>query len=193
MTTKSKKKPNSSHCVYRNSNLFCTHCGQEHVINYPIAISENISAINAFDKLHKNCKKTWVQPEPDMTQSVIERAAWWCKYGEHGTSSKTIWCVMTEGNTGDFKFDYEYLKRVMIPPPQYGHPSDPDDFRRCYLLLKAIPEWRKELDKMKRISPVWNKLVENWGYLTNYYEAYLKGGGNHLLSDMNTVMELYGC
>jgi hypothetical protein len=147
--------------------------------------------MDKFCEEHKDCEKVWKQPEPDMTLSIPERAKWWTIHGEHGTSSKTIWNVLAQDTMGDTKFDHEHLEKVLIPPSQYGHPYDADDFKRCYLLLKAIPEWRERLHEMKKWSPVWSKLVNNWGYLTNYYEAYLKGGGDHLLSELNTVIKMY--
>ena len=133
-----------------------------------------VAHIDVFEKGHINCEKVWKQPEADLTQSVPQRAVWWAVYGEHGTSSNTIWNVLSQDKLGGVKFDYEYLKRVMIPPSAYDHPYDPSDFKRCYMLLKAIPEWRLELDKMKAISPVWSKLVDNWDKLTEMLEQMMK-------------------
>ena len=51
-----------------------------------------------------------------------------------------------------------------------NHPHDPDDFRRCYLLLKAVPEWKKDLHKLKGLSPAWSNLVDHWNELTEMFE-----------------------
>jgi hypothetical protein len=50
------------------------------------------------------------------------------------------------------------------------HPYDPDDFSRCYKLLEAVPEWKSQINKLKRLSPEWNNLVENWSELTDMFE-----------------------
>lgn len=168
------KKSISPHCVIRNSNLFCSHCGKEQIITYPIDISFLTSMMDEFCKDHQACEKTWKQPEPDMTLSIPERAKWWTINGEHGTSSKTIWNVLSQGTMKGMKFDHQHLEKVLLAPSQYGHPYDADDFKRCYLLLKVIPEWRERMQEMKKVSSVWSRLVDNWGYMTNYYEAYLK-------------------
>lgn len=182
------KKDKSPHCVIRNSNLFCTHCGQEHIINYPMEVSKVTSAMDSFCTLHKDCEKTWRQPEADLTQSIPERAVWWVVHGEHGTSAKTIWNVLSQGKMSNVKMDYEYLKRVILPPSQYGHPDDPSAFHRCYLLLKAIPEWRSELHKLSKVSPVWEKVVANWDKLSEMLEEQIQTDGvNGMYDFMKTL------
>lgn len=57
------------------------------------------------------------------------------------------------------------LKNERLCPP-----SDPADFRRCYKLLQAVPQWKARLNELKTISPVWEKLVDNWDKLTEMYE-----------------------
>ncbi len=178
----------NKHIVYRNSNLFCSNCGIESIITYPIDISILVTMADRFAKVHKNCKPVWKQPEPDMTQSIQERIVWWTKYGEHGTSSKTIWCILTNGS--DFKFNYEDLKFVFIPEIEYTHPSDPDDFKRCYMLLKAVPEWRNELYKLNGISPVWERMVWYWDKLTKKLEQQIKTGKTN---NMYELMKTLGC
>jgi hypothetical protein len=193
-----KKKPKKEcHTTIRDGNLFCTHCGQEHIIEYPCAIDKMIKATDYFEKLHEDCRKVWSQPEADLSKSLDERIKWWTVYGEHGTSSNTIWTVITtmkgvmDRGATSIIFDYKYLNRVMIPPTKYSHPQDPDDFRRCYLLLKAIPEWRNELHLMNRISPVWEKLVYNWDNLTKMLEEAMKNNGD--AKAMNGLMQTLGC
>ena len=82
-----------------------------------------------------------------------EKAIQWIGTSEVGLSSKTMWnCFM--GNSG-------------FP---IWHPSDPDDFSRCYKLLQAVPEWKEELYKLKLLSKLWSNLVDNWDKLTEMYE-----------------------
>lgn len=146
-----------NHITIRNGKLFCLNCGGEFNIPYPIPVDEMIKKTKAFNSLHNDCKKTWVEPQADQSKNVKEKAMWWIANGETGSSSKTIWnCLM--GNK-DF---------------QVNHPHDPDDFKRCYNLLEAVPEWKGELNKLKQLSKVWNNLVENWELLTEMYELNIK-------------------
>lgn len=142
------------HTVFRNGNLFCTHCGMEYVLTMPIPIDQMTKTIEVFNGVHADCKKTWKEPVADHSKSIRERALWWLQYSETGASSKTMYNCLT-GNR-DFEIN---------------HPHDADDFSRCYKLLLAIPEWRKELHKLKRLSQAWSNLVDNWDKLTEMYEA----------------------
>jgi hypothetical protein len=150
------------HITVRNENLFCSHCGTSEKVPYPIVIPKFTAMIDEFANKHEDCEPVWKQPEPDMSQSLVERARWWMVNGERGISSETIYSVLCE--------------EPLLPlrkPNSYDHPHDPDDFRRCYLLLKAIPEWREQLHKMKSISQTWSNLVDNWDKLTFMLEELI--------------------
>lgn len=137
----------------RNEKLFCTCCGGEFAIQYPLPINELSEKSKVFDKLHEDCEQTWVEPKADQNQSPQEKAMWWIGNGHVGMSSKTMWnCLI--GN-----------KSYPI-----NHPYDPDDFSRCYKLLEAVPEWKAELHKLKPLSEAWSNLVDNWDKLTAMYE-----------------------
>lgn len=43
-----------------------------------------------------------------------------------------------------------------------SHPYDPDDFNRCLLFLKAVPEVRGCFDEIAKMSNEWKALIENW-------------------------------
>lgn len=142
-----------SNTTIRNQNLFCLNCGGEHKIIYPISIPEMTKKIEAFNELHKDCKPEWKEPEVNQEKSTYEKAIFWITNGETGMSSKTMWnCFM-----GNRNFDVD-------------HPYDPDDFKRCYKLLQAIPEWKFQLQKLKPLSTAWSNLVDNWDKLTEMYE-----------------------
>lgn len=161
------------HTGFRNRNLFCFYCGGHFIMpKVPIPVTEMISTMKSFSSLHKKCLPVWKAPDPDLTKPLIDRIGWWTVHGEQGLSSQTIWCALAQGNL----LDYEYAKDVLIPPSRYVHPSDPDDFRRCYLLLKAIPEWKSDLHKLKMLSPIWSRLVDNWDNLTNLLEEQMVTG-----------------
>ena len=139
--------------VFRNSNLFCDNCGQEHKLSFPAPISDITKATEAFSKLHKNCKKTWTQPKPDYNQTWEERMNWWWDFCSRGMSSEAMWhCFMSTGKGF----------------PNYPH--DPDDFSRCYGLLEVVPELKSQMHKLKGLCPEWSRLVDNWDKLTEMFE-----------------------
>ncbi len=87
-----------------------------------------------------------------------ERAAalQWLLGGDTGMSSKTICAVMAGAKT----------------PPYCGDvPGDPDDFGRCYRLLKLIPTWRERLQEVADRHKEWGPLVREWTELERMYEA----------------------
>lgn len=151
------KNKNVEHTTIRNGNLFCTHCGGTFVVKYPVPPEQLTEKIGAFNALHKHCEKTWTEPAADQSKQVQERALWWISNGEVGMSSKTMW------------------NKFMGQPVGYpNHPHDPDDFKRCYKLLKTVPEWKYRMDELKPLSKAWSNLVDNWDRLTEMYELNVK-------------------
>ena len=136
----------------RNEKLFCLNCGGEFVVKFPCSTDEFSKKAIAFDTLHKDCPKTWVEPTADLTKPLIERASWWYANEERGMSSETMYnCFLNQ------------------PQNRICHPHDPGDFKRCWKLLEAIPEWKNDLHKLKSLSPAWSNLVDNWDKLTEMY------------------------
>ena len=90
--------------------------------------------------------------KPETATSLAERIRWWRDRGDTGTSSLTIHAVLSGG----------------YAPPARGFgqigatPFDPDDFRRCKLLLDLIPEWRGRLKEVAVRYPAWGPLVRDW-------------------------------
>lgn len=151
----------SDHIAMRNESLFCLNCGGKQVLPMPLAIPMFSAMAEAFTKMHEDCEKTWKQPEVDQSLSVIQKLQWWLANGERGMSSDAMYARISKLGT---------RKHNVLT----NHPIDPDDFRRCYLLLKTIPEWRGEMDKMRVVSDVWDKLVGNWDKLTEMLEEQMK-------------------
>lgn len=85
----------------------------------------------------------------------------WRRYGEHGVSSEAIFDRMVYGSTS--------VRWAS------NHPYDPDDFRRCELLLRMVPEFRRRLPEMAGESPVWARLVERWDEIAALMEEELPG------------------
>ena len=153
-------KSKITHTTIRNGALFCLHCGKGQTIKTPIGISEMWEMFKDFNADHAKCKKTWTPPEPDMSLSEIERVDWWMQYGERGISSNTMVCVCYSIETKDIMQDFGFC-----------HPLDADDFRRCWLLVKAVPEIKKRFLALSLVSFEWCGIVEGWEALAAMFEA----------------------
>jgi hypothetical protein len=169
------------HTGFRNGDLFCFHCGTSYKMNLPQPIDMAAAIMKQFSKSHKDCVKTWVEPVAESNgKTEEENANWWLANGEHGISSKTM---------------FKYLcSWCIIPISHESTPSDPGDFKRCYKLLQAVPQWKSELHKMKSVSPVWAKLVDNWYKLTEMYEQNVREDWkNYKKIGMYEFMKSLGC
>lgn len=179
MTTKTKGKTG-----FRNEELFCFNCGSSYKIQYPQPVSMAGAMMKQFAKDHENCKPTWKEPvneTPEQTEQFC--ANWWAENGEHGMSSKTMFNHLTQSmQVRRLKNDYPCT------------PSDPDDFKRCYKLLQAVPQWKARLNELKTLSPVWEKLVDNWDKLTEMYEQNEKQDWKNCKKiGMYEFMKTLGC
>ncbi len=81
---------------------------------------------------------------PEIRQSILA----WFVTGEVGRSSKALAGCLAG-----------------IPSGNGDHPHDPDDLRRCLLLLDQIPEARPMLGKVCVLSPAWEALYTHWAAL----------------------------
>lgn len=70
----------------------------------------------------------------------------WATFGERGSSSNAI----VEKLAHDRR------------PSGFNDPADADDFRRCELLLRAVPSLRPELHRMGELSTRWVALAARW-------------------------------
>lgn len=84
--------------------------------------------------------------KPPLTAPLEVRVGWWEDQGERGTSSNTIFAAFTG-----------------YSPRDVNWPLDPDDFRRCKLLLDLIPEWRADLSPVSRAYPWFAPMIDRWG------------------------------
>lgn len=66
----------------RNQELFCLNCGQSFKLQYPIPVDELGKKIKAFDELHKDCPKTWSEPNVDQAKGIEEKAFFWFQNGK---------------------------------------------------------------------------------------------------------------
>ncbi|RIV20373.1 hypothetical protein DYU11_20190 [Fibrisoma montanum] len=150
------KQPKTEHTGFRNGALFCFHCGVSQPMPLPMPVTLASDFMKSFAKLHRSCKKTWTEPVNATPSERTEKqnAMWWLANGERGVSSETIFKYLSDD--------------VSIERSRWeSHPLDPSDFRRCHLLLEAVPQFRAKLDRMRAVSPVWARLVDHWGKLTD--------------------------
>lgn len=143
------------HIGIRNGNLFCFHCGESQQLPLPMPVALSVEWMKGFARIHKSCQKIWTEPVNEVDKKTeTQNAEWWAINGEHGMSSQTI---------------FNHLSKTLgIRPLENRYPctpSDPDDFKRCYKLIQAVPQWRSRLKELKEISPVWSNLVDNWDKL----------------------------
>ena len=145
---------------FRNGELFCFNCGGSYKIPFPQPVSMAGALMEQFVKDHDNCEPTWKEPVNEAQEkSEVENANWWAENGEHGVSSKTM---------------FNHLSRTLqvrrLKNSDPCTPYDPDDFKRCYKLLQAVPQWKERLHELKPLSKAWSNLVDNWDKLTEMYE-----------------------
>lgn len=167
-------KSKTDHVVIRNQKLFCSNCGREQIVPYPIEIPVFVAMGKAFSKSHANCANTWTEPVVDPSLSEIEKAEFWYDHGERGSSSEYMYSILS-GKSQSINGSY---------------PHDPSDFKRCHGLLLMVPEWRSKLDDMRRMSLVWNNLVDNWDKLT---EMLLEQMASKKDNGMYDFMKTLGC
>jgi hypothetical protein len=86
----------------------------------------------------------------------------WIIEGDVGTSSRTIWAVMTGIVKGKSRCGIHY-----------DTPKDPDDFSRCYKLITLFPQWRGRLEEVSDIFPKWIPFIREWDKLENLYALWV--------------------
>lgn len=129
---------------------YCTRCGDGLKLNMPQHIEVFAAAAKAFVRIHSTCAPGKYVEKPALTPEQ------WAIGRDTGISSMTIYQAITGNHTAYNDLDIPY---------------DPDDFGRCYRLLKLFPAWRPLLGKVIDIYPKWGPFVEAWDELTAMYEA----------------------
>lgn len=89
-----------------------------------------------------------------MDQSVQKRLLQWLLNGETGMSSKEI-----------VRAYHDLPPRWHLYGARRDYPLDPADFRRCLLLLEAVPEIREQAFQRLAEEPApspWPALVARW-------------------------------
>lgn len=98
----------------------------------------------------------------------------WLATGERGMSSQAI---------------VEHLTGVRLDEWSHGnYPYDPDDFRRCQLLLNAVPLAGLMFPTMRDVSPQWARLVDVWNEI---HEACEEEAPGYLTSKHGSAPKAY--
>lgn len=174
----------NEHTGFRNGDLFCFNCGASYKMQLPQPVDMAAAMMTQFAKSHSGCAKTWTEPVAESNgKTEVENAEWWAINGEQGMSSKTMFNKLASSiGVRKLKNDYPCT------------PSDPDDFKRCYKLLQAVPQWKLRLNELKTLSPVWANLVDNWDKLTEMFEQNQREDWkNYKKVGMYEFMKSLGC
>ena len=131
----------------------CERCGQGLEIGGPQPLPIAVAVMDAFVKMHQHCK------EGDFKEPDTKSPQDWLRGRDTGISSCTIYAVMMNTQT---------------PKSCYDIPHDPDDFGRCYRLLKLFPAWRERMPEVSQRFPAWIPFVREWDKLTEMYERELE-------------------
>lgn len=183
--TRPQKKRKGEHVRFLSpATLFCAHCGLRYEMNLPIPIDLFSSMSKTFEKSHRTCRLDKVRGEacclcqsfnhpgqecPNLNYRGDYRA--WMSGPDTGLSSMTL-CRALAG----------------LPVNDPAFPYDPEDFGRCYRLLKAIPGWRSRIGEMSRV-PGWENLAPSWDGLEKLYEEELPTGqAPKLYAEMQRLM-----
>lgn len=129
----------------------CTRCGDGLEMGMPQRIEVVTAAMNAFVRAHRSCKLGQFTEPPVSVNS-------WPASRDTGVSSATIYYVFTGRKVYD-NFDV---------------PHDPDDFGRCYRLLKLAPTMEAVLFRVSDMFPTWKPFVREWAKLKAIYEEAVK-------------------
>lgn len=74
--------------------------------------------------------------------------------------------------------------------PGNDHPCDPSDLNRCVKLLRAVPELRARLGRMRKVSPIWARLLARWDELERLLAEEIAEGTGSAPRTYNLMKEL---
>jgi hypothetical protein len=94
-----------------------------------------------------------------MSLGLSDNAIRWLATGERGLSSDTLFTFTTGVGAEDEDRGY------------HGYPHDPDDLRRCRLLLDACPDLVSCLPRVAAAGPEWSALVARWDEVCSTMDA----------------------
>lgn len=104
-----------------------------------------------FAELRKRLEMGALISQMQETPTLSLAATNWLANGRRGTSSNTMFTVMTGVDA--------------LGDSSPSHPHDPADLDRCLVLLHDVPELRAKLPLMAKASPAWAALIAVWDQL----------------------------
>lgn len=110
-----------------------------------------------LDALRKRLEAGSLQAVTSASPGLSANAAQWLANGERGMSSEALFFRLTGMDGSGFD--------------RTAHPYDPDDFRRCRLMLEACPELLIKLQDAADLSPQWAALIDCWATLYETMDA----------------------
>jgi hypothetical protein len=84
-------------------------------------------------------------PNDNLKNSILR----WFANGQTGISSKAMASAILDIELTGWQ-------------QHNNHPHDPDDLNRCLLFLAVVPGARQYLDKVRKLSAIWDRLIEHW-------------------------------
>lgn len=107
-------------------------------------------------------------------------------------TTKNQWRWLNSGDTGLSSRAIFYHMVGLIPRGEHAdYPSDPDDFGRCYRLLRLFPAWRRRIHEMRTHGREWARLVSMWAEMEELYERDLPTGKSADLYELMSKL-IYG-
>lgn len=127
-------------------------CGSDAIVDPDLARMAGanfaVGNKNVFSKLQSLLEAGALEAVKVKNPGLSIAAQKWLASGERGISSNAMFTHITGVDaSGTWGFD---------------PPCDPDDFRRCRLLLEQVPELVENLGFMRSVSPTWACLVDDW-------------------------------
>lgn len=126
-----------------------SHLARMMGVNFAIGLPDDIEACKAA-KIKEINSLPLAHNLTGLSNSIVR----WLATGERGASSETMLSHLAGVDCRDLDAQYA------------AHPHDPDDLRRCMLLLDQCPELVPLMPKMSSASKQWAALVAIWPELT---------------------------
>lgn len=141
--------------------VHCEKCGADRQLGWYPMQTDVFAALAKLPCASCGSRKMYMGKKPKETADGD--AIGWLLNGDTGISSETMWTAIT---------GHPINKPRWAP----GIPHDPDDFGRCYRLMRTMPTWGKFLPKVAAAYPMWVPFIEAWDELVGLYEEELPSG-----------------
>lgn len=107
----------------------------------------------------------------------------WCRSDDTGLSAVYMAWVL---NGGTLPVEPTTPLRADERP----YPHDPSDLGRCVRMLRAAPNLRENLDRMREASPVWAALINRWAEFEILYDRVVESRQFRDFDDLHWRMKI---